>query len=568
MNRIVHGARNRGSGAGRRWGLGLLALAVLMAGTVAARAQNSGQPQRAVRLSYVYGQVQITQNGQAITEKAVANMPLFQGYQVITGQDGRAEVQFEDGSVARIAPNSGMTLSVLRGQGSNGEAEIDLNGGLGYFELQSGDQAGQIRIRYGNAVVTASGFTVLRIDMDTPPGALAVFSGNARLVDGQALTLDLHSDETLTLNAANPSAYELADSIKPSSWDQWNADRDQALQAQAQSQTQSTDSYVNSETPAWNNLNDYGNWYDVPGQGYVWSPYAAAYSGWDPYGCGQWVWTPGYGYIWVSCYQWGFMPYQCGMWNYYSSFGWGWSPGFGGCTPWWYGGYSGYYGYLGPNIGVAPSGYRPVLRPPRIWHHPRGRFPRPVMVDRNPRERFNAAPLRSVNGPAVINGRLVHPVGPARARTNGPGSASGFMAGGGGRNGGTTVTGGQIRVPMPIYGNRRIYTPAPRVGGGQNHVQPRQSFHAPPHAYSPPRTYAPPRAYTPPRANPPHYSAPEARRYVAPRSYSAPRTYSAPSRPAGGGFHGGGAPGGGYHGGAGGFHGGGGGAHGGGGGHR
>ena len=34
-----------------------------------------------------------------------------------TGDDGRAEIQFEDGSVARISPDSSLTLSALRGQG-------------------------------------------------------------------------------------------------------------------------------------------------------------------------------------------------------------------------------------------------------------------------------------------------------------------------------------------------------------------------------------------------------------------------------------------------------------------
>ena len=44
--------------------------------------------------------------------------------------------------------------------------------------------------------------------------------------------------------------------------------------------------------PAWNDLDANGNWYDVPGQGYVWSPYDASNPGWDPYGNGNWVLIP------------------------------------------------------------------------------------------------------------------------------------------------------------------------------------------------------------------------------------------------------------------------------------
>src|ERR1700755_2982406 len=75
---------------------------------------DAGGPGRAVRLSSVDGQVQVVQGGQPLTDQAVANTPLFEGTQLITGNDGRAEVQFEDGSIVRIPPQSLMTLSVLR----------------------------------------------------------------------------------------------------------------------------------------------------------------------------------------------------------------------------------------------------------------------------------------------------------------------------------------------------------------------------------------------------------------------------------------------------------------------
>ena len=51
-------------------------------------------PARAVRLSSVDGQVQIAQGGQVLASSALANTPLFEGTQVTTGDDGRAEVQF------------------------------------------------------------------------------------------------------------------------------------------------------------------------------------------------------------------------------------------------------------------------------------------------------------------------------------------------------------------------------------------------------------------------------------------------------------------------------------------
>ena len=121
--------------------------------------------------------------------------------------------------------------------------------------------------------------------------------------------------------------YQLAESIEPDSWDAWNSDRDQALTAEAAAQTGASANLGEPQNPAWNDLDANGNWYDVPGQGYVWSPYEAASAAFDPYGYGNWMWTPGYGYLWISGYPWGYMPFQCGAWNYFDGFGWGWAPG-------------------------------------------------------------------------------------------------------------------------------------------------------------------------------------------------------------------------------------------------
>lgn len=372
------------------WVLGAAALAVLVAPPL--RAQDAAQPQaQAVRLSYVDGDVRIAQGGQVLADPALANTPLFAGTQVTTGDDGRAELQFEDGSVARLAPNSSLTLTSLSGPGEGGGtaaggAEIVLNGGLGYFELQGATQGEQIQIHFADSTVTASGSAVLRIDMDKLPGELAVFSGNAHLQRSDALTMDLQGGESITLSAADSSQYVLAGTIEPDSWDAWNADRDQALTAEATDRTGAAESaaaseaggQVDADNPAWNDLDANGNWYNVPGVGEVWSPYDAASAGWDPYGDGSWMWTPGFGYVWISGASWGYLPYQCGAWNYYDGFGWGWTPG--GGRPWWRRGGWAY------RIGHAPFGYHFPDRPhggDGGWRHDHDGGPHQAGYDRS-----------------------------------------------------------------------------------------------------------------------------------------------------------------------------------------
>jgi uncharacterized membrane protein YgcG len=478
----------------RKWSLGLAAMALgsvsLMQPVPAQNAaQNSGQPARAVRLSYVDGQVKLSQGGQVLADKAVANTPLFEGMQLATADSGKAEIQFEDGSVARISPDSSLTLATLRGSGTSAEATLQVNGGLAYFEFQGGSQAGQMNVHFGNTDVSTSGFTVLRVDMDNPPGQLAVFSGNAHVqgannTAASALSADLHGGESITLNAADASQYDLAESIEPDSWDAWNSDRDETLTAEAANQTGAPANMGVNPNPEWNDLDASGNWYNVPGQGYVWSPYDAANAGFDPYGNGSWMWTPGFGYLWASGYPWGYLPFQCGAWNFYNGFGWGWAPGLGGCLPWWG---LGFYG--GPNIGYAPPGYRIIARP-ILPRRPLGGKPIAlVAVNRRPEPLNPGLPQRDKTTMVSIAGKSVLPMATLPSRPVFPvttfNSANHVQT--------AKSVAGQAGAARPGY--VRPVTPNPSAAGfrqaqnsagGIHNSQPARNYSAPSHGASAP----------------------------------------------------------------------------------
>ncbi len=500
----------------RRWFLGLagLALGVVSCACVL-HAQDdqatSGQPARAVRLSYVDGQVTLSQAGQVLAQQAAANTPLFEGMQLTTADSGKAEIQFEDGSVARISPDSSLTLTVLRGSGASADAVLLVNSGLAYFEFQGGGQAGQMSVQFGNAAVTASGFTVFRVDMDNPPGQLAVFSGNAHLqgangAESSGLSVDLRDGESVALSSNDPTQYNLADSIEPDSWDAWNSDRDQALTTEAANQTGAPAGIGASESPAWNDLDANGSWYNVPNQGYVWSPYEAANADFDPYGYGSWTWTPGFGYIWASGYPWGYMPFQCGAWNFYSGFGWGWAPGMGGCSPWWG---AGMYG--GPNVGYGPPGYRTVARPLEPRHPLHGRPLEPIVVNRRAETLNPGLPQRDKTRVVTIAGRSVLPLSaqPSRPGYNQPTYSMWNRGGQAGISGARPVTGqtvftrpGYARTPTGNafgIGNRGVES-FPAAGRNpdlqnRNSSQPIRSYSQPIRSYSQPsRSYSPPPA--------------------------------------------------------------------------
>lgn len=475
----------------RRRSAGVAGLAAIALGaallTPCTRADDSGSAARAARLSSVDGKVQVLQGDQVLADPAVANTPLFEGTRIATADGGQAEIQFDDGSVARLSPNSSLTLSVLRGADSSGQTEMVLEGGLGYFEVQA-VSGGQTRVRFADGVVTVSGFTVLRINLDNLPGQLAVFTGNAHL-ERSGLTLDLHGGQSVALNGADPSQYKLSETIEPDSWDAWNADRDQALQAEYGNQTGATKSFSDSNNPAWADLDTNGNWYNVPGQGYVWSPNDASNPEWDPYGNGYWMWTPRFGYIWVSGDSWGYMPYSCGNWNYFDEFGWGWAPG-GMCRPWW--GYGGGWGY---NVGRGPGGYRPPRRPvsgpgaphrlnPDQTNAGNRPMPHPIIpVSRRLSGISGSLPARNRNVPVVIGGHPVRPDAPVSLRPVYPGTGSGFA-----------------NRPQPIYNGGTRVPAEPRQPGNPGFVPSRPTNQPTPRAvdngnYRPapsPRPVAPP----------------------------------------------------------------------------
>src|SRR5690242_7091715 len=72
-------------------GLGL-ALAVVGMAVAApyAIAEDVGPQARAVRLSFVEGQVEVSQGGTVLAPQALANTPLFEGTEISTQDDGRA----------------------------------------------------------------------------------------------------------------------------------------------------------------------------------------------------------------------------------------------------------------------------------------------------------------------------------------------------------------------------------------------------------------------------------------------------------------------------------------------
>src|SRR5436309_14375503 len=82
-----------------------LALAILACSLLAVPAFADSQV-RVVRLSQVDGAMQIDRNTGQGYERAFLNLPITEGAKLKAGGEGRAAVEFEDGSTLRLTPDT------------------------------------------------------------------------------------------------------------------------------------------------------------------------------------------------------------------------------------------------------------------------------------------------------------------------------------------------------------------------------------------------------------------------------------------------------------------------------
>lgn len=377
------------------------------AGGEQTQAENPNQSTvRTVRVSDVEGQVAVYLGDEVAFNQAQPNMPAVEGMRFVTGDNGRLEIELEDGSVVRATPNSSIRLAQLqRSPDGSTVTEIDALTGLTFYELNG--RAGQISVRFGQESAAPEGNAIFRIALDTVPNELALMHGSVRVSDGQNVNAELHPSQTFQVDPQQPGQYNIAQSITADSWDQWNSDRDEALAELEANETTARASSGNPDDAAWNDLDYYGSWYNLPGYGQVWAPNGVD-AGWDPFGSGYWGYYPTFGYTWISGYPWGWWPYHCGAWDFVDGWGWIWIPG--NCGWGLYG--AGWFPYA--TVWRVPHGY---LLPPRPHHgpglHP-GPHPQPLLaVNRGP---GFGMPFRQDHGthavprPLLFGGKTIAPL--------------------------------------------------------------------------------------------------------------------------------------------------------------
>jgi len=302
-------------------GLGMLALGVVVSAMLMGSAAAESKA-RIVRLSEVRGNVQMDRGTGDGFEKTFLNMPIIEGSHLKTGDEGRAEVEFEDGSALRIVPNSEINFAHLAlGDDGRKLSTIQLTQGTLYVNVH-GQKGDHFMVNFGSESITLVEPAHFRLDLTSDEAVLAVFKGRLD-VSGQSGPVEVSEKHSATFDV-HSDRYDVAKNYEDDPYDDWDKEQSEYHDRYANARgadMSSPYSYGSSD------LNYYGNYFAVPGYGMVWQPYFTDAS-WNPYMDGGWVWYPSCGYMWVSAYPWGWMPYYYGNWAFVPGYGWVWQPGY------------------------------------------------------------------------------------------------------------------------------------------------------------------------------------------------------------------------------------------------
>ena len=179
---------------------------------------------RLARFSYVKGNVTWRADQGLEWSAATANLPVRQDAQIWVTDGGRAELQFDDGSVLRLGNGALVTLKTLYSDEDGEFTQITLNEGLA--TLRARHERGVYRLDTPLASITAKGPAKVRFGIGDGL-EIAVRQGQAN-VEGDAGKATLESGDFLDLRDAN-SPLDPRRLPAQDNWDRWNQERDDII---------------------------------------------------------------------------------------------------------------------------------------------------------------------------------------------------------------------------------------------------------------------------------------------------------------------------------------------------
>jgi uncharacterized protein DUF6600/FecR-like protein len=286
----------------------------------------------AARIQRIEGDVALnnTDAGNAQTDQWIAateNQPFSVGDRIYTRDNSRASLAFTGRNFARLNPNTSLDVLSL----TDDQTQLALRDGSAVFDvgyLDDGDLF-EVATPYGAVDFQQPG--LYNVGIDNGQVLISVLSGLAQVVGmggsgqiskGELLTLigSTAADVVLSQIDGRNAGY-LVDDYYSYQYPQYYDGRYRDYNAYLNDpyyfdpyRRNVSYQYVNSYIPGLYDLDYYGDWRNMDGYGYVWSPRVDA--GWMPYQSGYWYTDYPYGPTWVSNEPWGYAPYHYGRWAF------------------------------------------------------------------------------------------------------------------------------------------------------------------------------------------------------------------------------------------------------------
>jgi hypothetical protein len=232
-----------------------------------------------VRISYLEGDVRIARASEneksknPAWETAVMNLPLNGGDSIVTGKDGRAEIEFEDASTAYLAENSVLNCIDIHTTGGVPHTELALVSGTMTTHLDSlmGGETFLIRTPTENILARYPEKSDLRITSYLDGIGVATLSAGMLNVTG-ANKLELAPGKTVFLGEGHhvTTAEEAGKTTDFAAFDAWVADR-HAARTSASTEVM-REAGLQKPIPGMADMKGKGHFFECPPYGTCWEP--------------------------------------------------------------------------------------------------------------------------------------------------------------------------------------------------------------------------------------------------------------------------------------------------------
>jgi Family of unknown function (DUF6600)/FecR protein len=268
--------------------------------------------------------------------EATVNTPVTVGDRIHTGEDSRGSIALTGHNYVRLNPDTSFDVLTLEDR----RTQLALREGSALFDVGAlePDELYEVATPCGAVDFLQPGLYQIGIDGDN--SVISVLSGLAQVV-GQAGSGYISKGQVLTLTAA-AAAQAVSSTLAPrlagvvvddyyryrypnvydgryASYDAYLADPFYYDPYR----TSASCRYLSADIPGVYDLDDYGDWRNISGYGYCWSPRVDP--GWAPFRSGYWELNNVWGPTWVSHERWGWAPYHYGRWALIDS-RWFWVP--------------------------------------------------------------------------------------------------------------------------------------------------------------------------------------------------------------------------------------------------